>query len=279
VAALVTLIGGGLAFAHLAADDHGEVSLGQRAPGGVGGTEPRPGPCHVLAAGPGGRTRAGRYGPGVANGAEGRPQGEDRDHVPGLHGGPQRGAQPGFDVIRLALRITASLAGAAHTHDHYATPDRDGHHAAQARDARPDFASVNLSEPGPGELAEVLQAAGIAVEAGVWSVADVAALAAAGTRVRWLRILVEIMGAPAAGAEAAADAVLGALDEAGVTGPRLLHGEDAACWPLIAHAGRRGLPTRAGLEDTTAGPGGAPAGGNAELIRQALELWTAAAPG
>ena len=256
MAALVTLIGGDLAFAGLATDDHGEVSLGQRAPRGVGGTEPRPGPCHVLAAGPGDRARAGGYGPGVAKGAEGRPQGEDRDHVPGLHGVPQRGAQPGFDVIRLALRITASLAGVARTHDHYATPGR-----------------------GPGELAGVLQAAGIAVEAGVWSVADVAALAAAGTRVRWLRILVEIMGAPAEGAEAAADAVLGALDEAGVTGPRLLHGEDAACWPLIAHAGRRGLPTRAGLEDTTAGPDGVPAEGNAELIRQALELWTAAAPG
>ena len=95
---------------------------------------------------------------------------------------------------------------------------------------------MNLSEPGPGELAGVLQAAGIAVEAGVWSVADVAALATAGSPVRWLRILVEIMGAPAEGAEAAADAVLGALDEAGVIGPRLLHGEDAACWPLIAHA-------------------------------------------
>ncbi len=162
-----------------------------------------------------------------------------------------RGACPGILVgVSTKVSIAGGDAGArqAVVAGWAALPDA----------ARPDFASVNLSEPGPGELAGVLQAAGIAVEAGVWSVADVAALAAAGSRVRWLRILVEIMGAPAEGAEAAADAVLGALDQAGVTGPRLLHGEDAACWPLIAHAGRRGLPNRAGLEDTTAGPDGRP---------------------
>jgi hypothetical protein len=38
-----------------------------------------------------------------------------------------------------------------------------------------------------------------------------------------------------------------------VSEPRLLHGEDSACWPLIAHAGRLKLPTRVGLEDTLAG--------------------------
>ena len=46
-------------------------------------------------------------------------------------------------------------------------------------------------------------------------------------------------------------------------------------WPLIAHAGALGLPTRIGLEDTTVSPGGATVDGNAELVRLALQIWTA----
>jgi uncharacterized protein (DUF849 family) len=84
-----------------------------------------------------------------------------------------RGACPGVPVgVSTKVSITGGDAGArqAAVAGWAALPDA----------ARPDFVSVNLSEPGPGELAEVLQAAGIAVEAGVWSVADVVALAAAG---------------------------------------------------------------------------------------------------
>ena len=143
------------------------------------------------------------------------------------------------------------------------------------RPARPDFASVNLSEPGSADLPGVLASAGVAAEAGVWSVADAESLAATGTAARWLRILVEISGAPAAGAVAAADEILRHLDELGVTPPRLLHGEEQTCWPLLAHAGTLGLPSRIGLEDTTVGPGGAPVSGNAELMQLALGVWAA----
>jgi hypothetical protein len=59
--------------------------------------------------------------------------------------------------------------------------------------ARPDFVSVNLSEPGWATLCGVLASAGIAAEAGIWSVADADELAAAGDAVGWLRILVEII--------------------------------------------------------------------------------------
>lgn len=112
-------------------------------------------------------------------------------------------------------------------------------------EARPDFASVNLGEAGAADLPGMLAAAGIGAQAGVWS---------------------------------AADAVLGRLDELSVTLPRLLHGADESCWPLISHAGRLGLPARVGLEDTLAGPGGRPVSGNAELMELALAAWTAAAP-
>jgi uncharacterized protein (DUF849 family) len=112
--------------------------------------------------------------------------------------------------------------------------------------------------------------AGIDVEAGVWSLADVAKLAESGVAV--LRVLVEIVGAAVFDAIGAADAILGELDEARVNGPRLLHGEGDACWPLIAHSGRLGLATRVGLEDTLVNPDGSPAIDNADLIRRALAL-------
>lgn len=143
--------------------------------------------------------------------------------------------------------------------------------------ARPDFASVNVSEAGFADLVETLHRAGIAVEAGVWSMTDAQALAAAG-RSGWTRVLVEIVDGAADTATAAADTILASLDELGVGGPRLLHGEEAACWPLVAHAGRLGLPTRIGLEDTVVGPAGEPILDNADLVRQALAVWTAAAP-
>jgi uncharacterized protein (DUF849 family) len=144
-------------------------------------------------------------------------------------------------------------------------------------EARPDFASVNVGETGAADLAALLAGAGIAAEAGVWSAADADLLAAAGPDVRWAWLMVEISGVSADGAVPAADAVLGRLDELGVTPPRLLHGAGDSCWPLIAHAGALGLPARIGLEDTLAGPAGAPVTGNAELIELGLAAWTAAA--
>jgi uncharacterized protein (DUF849 family) len=141
--------------------------------------------------------------------------------------------------------------------------------------ARPDFASVNLSEPGWATLCGVLASAGIAAEAGIWSVADADVLAAAGDAVGWLRILVEIIDVPAGNAVAAADEILDRVDAVNATIPLLLHGEGPACWPLVAHAGALGLPTRIGLEDTTVGPDGSVVSGNAELVELALQIWEA----
>ncbi|MDG4824638.1 3-keto-5-aminohexanoate cleavage protein [Asanoa sp. WMMD1127] len=138
--------------------------------------------------------------------------------------------------------------------------------------ARPDFASVNVSEPGFHDLVEALDRAGIGVEAGVWSTADARTLATAARR-SWTRVLVEIMD----GTAETADAILAILDEGRVGGPRLLHGEDETCWPMVAHAGRLGLPTRIGLEDTLTGPAGQPISDNADLVRHALTVWNAAA--
>ncbi|MER7283710.1 3-keto-5-aminohexanoate cleavage protein [Dactylosporangium sp. NPDC000244] len=135
----------------------------------------------------------------------------------------------------------------------------------------PDFASVNVSEPGFTALAATLGELGVAVEAGVWTLEDAGALSIAGGVPR---VLVEIMG-PGVDAEA----ILARLDEVGVAGERLLHGEGPLCWPMVELAGRLGLPTRIGLEDTLTGPDGAPVADNAALVRLALSVWSSARSG
>jgi uncharacterized protein (DUF849 family) len=137
---------------------------------------------------------------------------------------------------------------------------------------RPDFASVNVSEPGFAELAALVVDLGIGLEVGVWSPDDVVPVSRVGDIGR---ILVEVIDVPAQSAVEAADEILRRLDAAGLTAPRLLHGEHTACWPLVAQAGRLGLPTRIGLEDTTVGPSGEPVQDNAELVCLALAVWRA----
>jgi uncharacterized protein (DUF849 family) len=147
---------------------------------------------------------------------------------------------------------------------------------------RPDFASVNVFEAGAAALPGLLAGMGIGAEAGVWTPEDTRFLVGGPTALRggpWLRVMVEISGVPAAGAVAAADAVLRCLGETGSDVPLLLHGAGESAWPLIAHAGRLGLPARIGLEDVTTGPDGGPVSGNAELTELALAMWDAARAG
>jgi uncharacterized protein (DUF849 family) len=140
--------------------------------------------------------------------------------------------------------------------------------------SRPDFASVNLSEPAPAELVKTVSEAGVGVEAGLWSVADADRLAEL-SAVPWVRILVELGLAPTREAAterdvvAEADRMLAAVAATGVPAPVLLHGEQSSCWPVLRHAGRLGLATRIGLEDTLTGPGGEPVADNAALVRLA----------
>jgi len=180
-----------------------------------------------------------------------------------------RRACPGTPVgVSTGVWITGGDAGARHT----AVAGWAGLPAAQ----RPDYASLNLCEPGSAGLPALLAAAGIATEAGVWSAADTALLDRAEPPAGWLRIMIEILDTPAATAVEAADDVLGQLTAQGITAPVLLHGENESCWLLISRAGALGLPARIGLEDTTGRPDGTPAASNAELVRLGIELWSAA---
>jgi uncharacterized protein (DUF849 family) len=135
----------------------------------------------------------------------------------------------------------------------------------------PDFASVNLSEPGATEIMAALLGAGIGIEAGVWTVADAERLAASGMGAQVTRILVEPVDAGQGAVELVA-AIHAVLDALVLSAPRLQHGDGDATWALLCDAVERGVDTRIGLEDTLAEPSGERAAGNEPLVRAARAL-------
>ncbi|MEU4110574.1 3-keto-5-aminohexanoate cleavage protein [Streptomyces sp. NPDC027717] len=134
----------------------------------------------------------------------------------------------------------------------------------------PDFASVNWHEPGAEELAGLLLARGVGVEAGIWSGTEGAArFAASPLAPAVLRVLAEVTDTDPATAETSAHALLAELGTAHAR-PVLLHGEDGGAWPVLRLAGRLGLATRIGLEDTLFLPDGERALSNAALVAAGL---------
>jgi uncharacterized protein (DUF849 family) len=165
--------------------------------------------------------------------------------------------------------------------------------------SKPAFASVNMSEPGAAELAALLGELDIAVEAGVWTVADAdtlaetgladadtlaeagladadtlgeAGLVETGLAAGLVRILIEPQGASAEGAVALAGRIEAALDRHGFTAPRLHHGYGLATWHVLRAAVALGRDIRVGLEDTVVLADGTPATSNAELVAAAVAL-------
>jgi hypothetical protein len=59
---------------------------------------------------------------------------------------------------------------------------------------------------------------------------------------------------------------------AGKPAPALLHGLDESCWPLLQHAGVRGVQTRVGVEDTLTLPDGMIASDSATLVSAVAKL-------
>ncbi|MCW3015809.1 MAG: hypothetical protein JWO02_2901 [Solirubrobacterales bacterium] len=136
----------------------------------------------------------------------------------------------------------------------------------------PDYASVNLSEPGAARIMQALLEAGIGIEAGVWTVEDAERLAAAGLAPEVTRILVEPLDVSAADAIPVIERIHSALDRLNLSAPRLQHGDGEATWVLLTDAVRRGLDTRIGLEDTWYEPDGERTSGNEALVRAARRL-------
>jgi uncharacterized protein (DUF849 family) len=148
---------------------------------------------------------------------------------------------------------------------------------------RPDLVSVNVSEEGWTELATLLRERGIAIEAGVWTVGDVAALADSGLVERWgrgsfgrgrrhlpvRRVLVEPPSESGPDAVALAADIDAALDAAAIPTPRLHHGSGSATWAVLDAAVLLGRDIRVGFEDTFALPDGSAAADNAALVAAA----------
>ncbi|POX54046.1 hypothetical protein C3489_14255 [Streptomyces sp. Ru71] len=134
----------------------------------------------------------------------------------------------------------------------------------------PDHASVNWHEPGAEEVAAALLDLGVGIEAGVWSGTEGAArFLRSPLAPKVLRVLAEVMEPDRGTAEDTARALLAELGPAHGR-PVLLHGEDGGAWPVLRLAGRLGLATRIGLEDTLLLPDGRPALSNAQLVAEAL---------
>jgi len=136
----------------------------------------------------------------------------------------------------------------------------------------PDFCSVNFAEPGTEELGDLLLNKGIAVEAGLSSIADARIFVASPLRERCLRVLIEIEpGGPDDPVKTAA-AIIRILDAGGVHLPRLQHGLGTCAWPILRDALARGYDVRIGLEDTLTLRDNSRAAGNADLVASVAQL-------
>jgi uncharacterized protein (DUF849 family) len=137
---------------------------------------------------------------------------------------------------------------------------------------RPDYASVNMNEPGLEELADLLTGLGIAIEAGVWTPADARVLAASGFRDRIQWVLMEPTDRDPAAAAATAAATATELTRLGIAARQVRHGYHRATWQVLTEAVADGQDIRVGLEDTVVLPDGSPAHGNADLVAAAARL-------
>jgi uncharacterized protein (DUF849 family) len=152
----------------------------------------------------------------------------------------------------------------------WALPNADARRrAVEGWSVLPDFASLNWHEPGSPELAEVLLGKGLGVEVGIFHAEAAESWARSEIAKHCMRVMIELQ---ADADTALADELLSQVIAAGSPAPVLLHGLDESCWPLLEHAGVRGVQTRIGMEDTLKLPDGSTAPDNAALVSAAVAL-------
>jgi uncharacterized protein (DUF849 family) len=185
------------------------------------------------------------------------------DGVDSLHG----------DAVGLAVQaVRAAVPGLplGVTTGFWALPDADARlRAVEGWTVLPDFASLNWHEPGSEELAHLLLGKGLGVEIGLFHAEAAASWARSDLAQHCMRVMIELQ----ADADVAdADDMLDRVLAVGSPAPVLLHGLDESCWPLLEHAGARGVQTRIGMEDTLKLPDGSVAPDNAALVSAAVRL-------
>ncbi|MDO5613338.1 MAG: 3-keto-5-aminohexanoate cleavage protein [Paracoccus sp. (in: a-proteobacteria)] len=142
-----------------------------------------------------------------------------------------------------------------------------------AWDEKPDYVSVNLSEPDAPAVMALMRRLGVGIELGLARMADLDRLlslpdAAAGA----VRVMIEMDHGDLPQAGPLAQAMLARLrrDLPGL--PVLLHGFDHTAWPFVNRARIWGCEAaRIGLEDVLTAPDGTPAG-NAQQVAIAREI-------
>jgi uncharacterized protein (DUF849 family) len=184
----------------------------------------------------------------------------------------------GIDSL-LAQHVDAAVSAVRHaapglplgvTTGFWALPDANARlRAVDGWTVLPDFASVNWHEPGSEDLARLLLSKGLGVEVGIFHAEAAESWAASEIAKHCMRVMIEL---PADGDIATADDLLSQVMAAGSRAPVLLHGLDESCWPLLEHAGVRGVQTRIGMEDTLQLPDGSTAVDNAALVSAAVHL-------
>jgi uncharacterized protein (DUF849 family) len=135
---------------------------------------------------------------------------------------------------------------------------------------RPDFASVNWSEPGAPAVVSALVERDIAIEAGLWTLADASLFVESDVARFCLRALVEPREDRSAAALATAEAIVEVVRPLGM--PLVVHGHDRTTWPLFRWAVAHGHGSRIGLEDTLELEGGQRARDNAQLVSAARRI-------
>jgi uncharacterized protein (DUF849 family) len=132
---------------------------------------------------------------------------------------------------------------------------------------KPDAVSLNLSEEGWRELADLLRAQRVGIEAGIFTALSARELVDSGIDAH--RILIEPFTENAEEAIAIGREIDAVLDAAGSKVRRLHHGNGPATWAVIEDAAARGHDIRIGFEDVLTLPDGRRAPDNAALVVEA----------
>jgi uncharacterized protein (DUF849 family) len=151
-------------------------------------------------------------------------------------------------------------------------PDPARLQAVAAWEVLPGFASVNFSEVGAVELAQLLLSRGVGVEAGLCDPDAAEVFLKSGLAARCVRVLLEPQEQELESALETVTAIDKVLESGPIKPallPLLLHGTEATSWPMMDEAIRRGYDVRIGLEDTLVLPDGRGARDNAELVAEA----------
>lgn len=139
-----------------------------------------------------------------------------------------------------------------------------------------DCATVNVSEEGFEHVMATMLEAGVGIDVGIWAMEDVRRFERSGLLPHIARVSVELDTGPpyhlSGDPMAHASEIHAALDDIGVTVPRLEHGDEEWTWPLVEDAFRRGWATRVGFEDSIFLPDGNVARDNAALVAAAVEM-------